>query len=71
MKKFIEEVAEKKTKKIMNIKRYYYDYSQSNPIIIEQLEKTGGVEKKISEMRIPLENAPDRIKEIVDSLMNE
>lgn len=71
MKKFIEEITNKKSKDTIDIKRYYYDPSKSNPIIIEQAEKTGGEERKISEMRIPLENAPEKIKEIVNNLMRE
>ena len=41
------------------------------PIIIEQIEKTGDKEKIISEMRIPLENAPEEIREVIDNMMME
>ena len=71
MKKFIEEITDKKSKNIILIKRFFYDSSKDNPIIIEQIEKAGEDEKKISEMRIPLENAPEKIKEIVTNLMRE
>lgn len=71
MKKLIEEIIDKKLKKVIHIKRYYYDNSKPNPIIIELIEKTGDKEKIISEMRITLENAPEKIKEIVSNLMSE
>jgi len=71
MKKFIEELTDKKSKNVLYIKRYYFDSSKNNPIIIEQVEKAGDKEKIISEMRIPLENAPERIREIAYNMMSE
>lgn len=68
MKKLIEEIIEKKSRKITHLKRYYYDPSKDNPVIIEQIKKTGDKEKVISEMRVPLENAPEKIQEIVETL---
>ena len=71
MKKIIEEIIDKKTRKVIYLRRFYYDSSKDNPIIIEQVEKIGDKEKIISEMRIPLENAPKRVREIVDNMMME
>lgn len=64
-------VLDKKSRKNKHLKRFYYDSSKNNPIIIEQIVKVGDMEKIISEMRIPLENAPERIREIVNNLMAE
>ncbi len=47
-------------------KRYYYDSKKTDSVIIIQLKISGKVEKMISEMRIPLEYAPDKIKDLVN-----
>ena len=67
MKQILEETNEnEKSKGKVNIKRYYYDSKKTDSIVIEQIEKYGKEERKISEMRIPLENAPDKIKNLVN-----
>ena len=71
MKKLIEEIIDKKLRKTIHLKRFYYDPSKDNPVIIEQVKKSGDKEKIISEMRIPLDNAPERIQEIVENMMAE
>ena len=72
MKQIHEEIdKDKKCKDKAHIKRYYYDSKKTDKIVIEQIEKYGKEEKKISEMRIPLENATEKIKEIVFKLIGE
>ena len=67
MKQILEEINEnEESKGKVNIKRYYYDSKKTDSIVIEQIERFGKEERKISEMRIPLENAPDKIKNLIN-----
>ena len=67
MKQILEEINENEDSKgKVTIKRYYYDSKKTDSIVIEQIERFGKEEKKISEMRIPLENASDKIKNLIN-----
>jgi hypothetical protein len=65
MKQILEEINEESNGKV-NVKRYYYDSKTTDSIVIEQIERFGKEEKKVSEMRIPLKNAPDKIKDLIN-----
>ncbi len=66
MKQIFKEIIKNvKFKDKINIKRYYYDTRISTRVVIVQTEKIGFREKKISEMRIPLVSATDKVKNLV------
>lgn len=69
MKKIHEEITEHSTKKgTMEIKRYYYDFTCSDTITIELVEKNRDQEKIISITRIPIKNTSQIIKNIMNCL---
>ncbi len=64
MKKLHEEIEEHAS--IKTLKRYYLD---GDEVFIELYNVNGDEEKLISTMKIPWENAPEKIKAIVVNIL--
>lgn len=71
MKKLLQETQTTEESGTVQIKRYWYDTLKPNHVVIEQVQKTGEIEKKISELIISLENAPAEVQKLVSDSGNE